>query len=1179
MSPKMKRILKYFVLFQFGCLLFANDRLYLEKANILESKSLDGKPIKFISGNVVFTKGDLTLNCQEGRQYEKDGLAILYDEVSAFQDQMNLTCDTIKFFSREDRLLSIGSSHVWDDDYDLKADTITIFTNIDSGIASGNVTLIQKGQTINANRIEYQKDNTQDGVSYTAIGDVIIQDSSRIATCGIAKYNRGNEETILDVEPEIKEKDRLLTGTRIILNYEQEMLKKLYIPKNAFAITPIRGFQRSLVDSTQVGDSLRFEDKMEGTALTSFFKSGILDSLRIEGMAKTVYHIFEDSIYQGKNNASGDTIALSFYDDDLSKINIIGGSEGKYSPDSVFNDKDQPVIYKANKIKYHFLNDESDFNGSVNIRHDRTNLDAGFVKVNWKTNMLDALPRMEGDTLSEPIPPLIKEEGRDPMTGDAMTYNLKTRKGRIAKGETKADDGYYTGSRIKNESKKVFFIENSTYTTCDYDTAHFHFESSKMKIIQNDVVVARPIILHLGQIPIFGIPLGIFPHKGGQRHSGWIMPSYGDNKNRGQYIQGLGFYWAPNDYWDSKFTLGFGDKQGTTFRINTQYRLRYKFSGSLNFFNRQYLSGTNDIMDLAENRNTSTTLRWTHKQELRNNQSLNANVTYSTSGDYNKKYGLSEAERMDQKAISNMSYSKRWPKTKNSFSANYYSNVDLLIDDKTNPSSNFFISPTREGTQINIGNKTFPKFSFRHGQSNLFPTSATKKKWYNTITWNYGLNYTNKNRDYYESVQVDSAQFKWERDSSGTLIEKNEQNNGWIHTSTINAPQKLFKYISINPSVNLKSAWVNETQEGMWDGSTFDKKTKTGFASRTTGSFSMNANTQVYGLFAIPIGPLKAIRHVMSPSIGYSWTPDFSKKVFGQDLGYVLTEKDSLGNEIFLDRFSGTMAGNTPKSERKSMTFGLNNIFQAKVKKGDEEKKIDLLSWRMSSSYNFAADSMKLANLRSSVRSKIAGKLNLDLSMNHDFYKFDINQNRRINQFNTNAKGVISPRLINARISTGFRLIGASWTDNEKENGPDSTVDTTNFDDDLTGPGLGNPLKNMRNTVGKKQSWNSNVSLSYSYSASNPSNPTKNFWANTTSTINMTSKWRVSYRARFDLIKRDLVSHSFSIYRDLHCWELSLNWTPTGIGQGINFRLNVKSPTLQDLKIEKRGGVYSGAGF
>ena len=1176
---QIKKISKVSIFLHFLSLLLANDRLYLKKANILESKTIAGKSVKFISGNVVFTKGNLTLNCQEGRQYENEGLAILYNDVSAFQDLRNLTCDTLKFFSRQDRLLSVGHSHVWDDDYDLRADTITVFTNIDSGIATGNVTLIQKGQIINANRIEYQKDREQDGVSYTAVGNVTIEDSSRIATCGIAKYDRKNETTTLDVEPEIKENNRQLSGTKIILNYEREKLKKLHIPKRAFAITPIRGYKKSLIDTMSVGDSLSFDDRMEGTTLTSFFKDGIIDSLRIEGMAKTVYHIFEDSIYQGKNNSSGDTIALSFYDNDLSIINIIGGSEGKYLPDSIANDNDQPVIYKANKIKYRLNRDESDFHGNVNIRHDRTILDAGFVNVNWKTDMLDALPRMKGDTLSDPILPVIKEEGRDPMTGNAMTYNLKTRKGRVTQGQTKADDGYYTGKRIRNESQKVFFIENSTYTTCDLDTAHFHFESTKMKIIQNDVVVARPIILHLGQIPIFGIPLGIFPHKGGQRHSGWIMPSYGDNKNRGQYIQGLGFYWAPSQYWDSKFTLGFGDKQGATFRINTQYRVRYKFSGSLNFFNRQYLSGTNDIMNLTDNRNTSTTLRWSHKQELRNNQSLNANVTYSTSGDYNKKYGLSEAERMDQKAISNMSYSKRWPKSKNSFSANYYSNIDLLIDEKTNPNSNYFISPNREGTQINLENSTFPKFSFRHGQSNLFPTSATKKRWYNTITWNYGLNYTNKNRDYYESVEIDSAIFGWERDSTGKLLEKNEQNNGWVHTSSINAPQKLFKYISINPSVNLKSAWVNETQKGVWNGSTFDKTINTGFASRTTGSFSMNTNTQIYGLFAIPIGPLRAIRHVMSPSIGYSWTPDFSKRFFGQDLGYVITKKDLLGNEIYHDRFSGTMAGNTPRSERKSMTFGLNNIFQAKIKKGDEEKKVDLLSWRMSSSYNFAADSMRLANLRSSVRSKVAGKLNLDLSMTHDFYKYDIDRNRRIREFNKNNQGMIAPRLINARLSTGFRLLGASWKNDESEDEVDTTKDTINMKNDLTGPGLENPLKNLRNTVGKKQSWNSNISLSYTYSATNPSDPRKTFWANTTSTINMTSKWRVSYRARFDLIKRDLVSHSFSIYRDLHCWELSLNWTPTGLGQGINFRLNVKSPTLRDLKIEKRGGVYSGAGL
>jgi len=259
----------------------------------------------------------------------------------------------------------------------------------------------------------------------------------------------------------------------------------------------------------------------------------------------------------------------------------------------------------------------------------------------------------------------------------------------------------------------------------------------------------------------------------------------------------------------------------------------------------------------------------------------------------------------------------------------------------------------------------------------------------------------------------------------------------------------------------------------------------------------------------------------------------------------VITETDSTGKEYYHDKFAGTMAGNTPRSERKSMSFSLNNVFQAKVKKGDEEKKVDLLSWRMSSSYNFAADSMNLSNLRSTVRSKIAGKLNLDLNMTHDFYKYNTDRKKRIAEFNLNENGFIEPRLTSARLSTGFRFSGKRWAGEIKE---EEAKDTTEVDEDLAGPGLINPLKNMRNTLNNK----------------------------TNSSINVTQKWRVSYRARFDLILRDLVSHSFSIHRDLHCWELSLHWTPSGLGQGINFKLNVKSPTLKDIKIEKKSGVFSG---
>ena len=170
--------------------LYSDDRLILEQANILENKTLSGESVKFISGNVILKKGDLTLKCDQGRQYESNDLAVLYEKVSALKNGQTLTCDTIKFYSKNNKLLSIGKSHIWDSDYDLKADTIIVFTKIDSGVALGNVSLIQKGQTIKANRIEYQKHSEQDGVSYTASGNVVIQDSIQIATCGKAKYNR-----------------------------------------------------------------------------------------------------------------------------------------------------------------------------------------------------------------------------------------------------------------------------------------------------------------------------------------------------------------------------------------------------------------------------------------------------------------------------------------------------------------------------------------------------------------------------------------------------------------------------------------------------------------------------------------------------------------------------------------------------------------------------------------------------------------------------------------------------------------------------------------------------------------------------------------------------------------------------------------------------------------------------
>lgn len=1158
--------------------LFSDDRLFLKQANMLESKRVKEKNVKEISGDVIFTKGDLTLKCQKGQHIENLGIVILYDEVSSTKEELSFVADTLKFYSVENQLLGIGNSHAWTPDYDLKADSIIIFTKQDSGIASGNVTLIQNGQVLTAEKIVYKSYPDLGEISYTAFGNVVIKDSVVTATSGIARYSGIDQNTYLNKNPKIFDEDRVLIGDEIKLEYHENILRSIYIPSNAIATIQKEGFVKIESDSSKQMEKIFFNDEMEGKELFGSFSEGALDSLAIYGMSKTLYNVFEDSSYKGNNIVSGDTTFIDFSNNKLNSIVVVGGAEGIYLPDPSTNNISFPVKYSADKMKYLFKNKKTDLYGNSIINHDNTSLESGYININWENDILSAYPNSNSDLKKELLLfPIIKEKNKDPMTGSQMTYNLKTKKGRIKKGSTRADDGYYTGKKIQNESSKIIFIENSTYTTCDLDTAHFHFESKNMKIVQNDIVVARPIILHISQIPVLGIPFGIFPHKGGQRHSGWIMPSYGDNKNRGQYIQGLGFYWAPNDYWDSKLTMGFGDKQGYTFKVNTQYNLRYKFNGSLNFFNRQFLSGTKNITDIFGDKKTSTTVRWNHKQIMRNNQSLNANITYSTSGDYNKKYGLTESERMDQKAISNISYSKRWPESKNSISLSYYANQDLLIRDKIDENSKYYINPNRKGTQINSKNQTFPKFSFRHGQSDLFSTTAIDKKWFNTITWNYGLNYSNIKRVYYESVEIDSNMFSWKNED---LVENkiNDENNGWIHTSSINAPQKLFRYISINPRLSLKSAWVNKTYDGIWNDSlnVFEKIEKNRFATRTTGSFSLNSSTQIYGLIPIPLGPVKSIRHVMSPTIGYSWTPDFSENFLGKDLRY-FRKRFTGDEEKILDRFSGTIAGNTPKSEQKSMTFGINNIFQAKILKSKEEKKVDLLNWRINSGYNFAADSLKFSNIRSSVRSKILGKLNVDLGMTHDLYNFDVEKNKRLASWNKNSSGKIVPRLVNARLSTSFKIKSKKWDENEL--GDNLIQDTTITEENLEEIGLNTVPRNIQNSISNNQLWSTNISLSYSLDALNPDRTSKTFWANSNSIINITNNWKVSYRARFDLMERDLVNHSFSIYRDLHCWELSLNWTPNGIGQGINFKINVKSPTLKDLKLEKKGGVYSGAGI
>lgn len=1147
-----------------------DERLRLKQADLLENKTINGQAVQILTGNVIFTKGQTTIRCNTARYHEKTGQGTLTGNVIMDKEDQNLKADSVHYDSPKNKFTCYHSVHVWDNDYDLTADTVVYFSELDSGNATGHAKLIQKQQTITAHALRYVKQEGENAVSYTAENNVTIIEGERTATCGWAFYDVRNDQTTLKISPKLTEKGRILEGSEIVLNYTDDELDMVWIPSKAHALNRSSGFReikQAGSDSVAVQRrNVEFEDDMSGSVLKGFFKEGLLDSVRLEGMATTLYHIFEDSLYQGNNLATGDTIILDFIKNDsaevdLQSIEIFGGSRGVFKPDSTNREMESPIVYTSEKILYDLNAESTDLAGEASIQYSDVDLNSGFINVDWNQNVLKAFPTAPMDTISSIKKPTIVEQGKDPMTGDTLIYNLKSKKGRVKQGRSKADDGYYAGNEIRNSEQKIYFIQNSSYTTCSLETPHFHFESNNMKIINQDKVIARPIVLYISRIPILGFPFGIFPHKTGGRHSGWIMPGYGENSVRGQYFNGLGYYWAPNDYWGTRFTTSFGDRQGIVFNLDNNYNVRYKFDGSLNLKYKQFLSGTNNIVDIGSERSTSYDVYWRHNQKLRHEQSFNVNASYSSSGEFRRKYSDNPVERMNQNAISNASYSKRWPALQASLSANLSSNTNLMADEQIDPSSVYYTLPKRENQQISITNATLPSMSFFLSQRDLIPGKGGVLHWYNNIKWKYNTSFTNKERTFYETenfwLDDTTYAFQWNDEK------EHFNDNIMRHSLAINAPTKIFRYITFNPSVNVNSDWVTRTFTGRLDSATNATVSTEvpGFAIRTTGNMSASLNTQIYGLFPINLMNAIAIRHVISPSIGYSFSPDFSQPLFGNDMGYFETLLDTAGNKLYHDRFSGTLAGGTPRNESQAMNFSVNNNFQMKWKDGEKEKIVNLFSWRLGSSYNFVADEFPLSNLSSSINSTI-GKTKIDVSMTHDFYEFDLEHNQRLNQLRKTENGILFPRLTKVDLSTGFQFSG------KKIGSRISETDTIGTDSIIADNY--NPLTSQQQDGGSL--WSTRFSVGYSLQKTNPNNPIETFWLNTNTSLNITKNWSISYSARFNLLNNELISHSFAIHRDLHCWELSMNWTPSGYASGFYLRINVKSPTLRDLKIEQKGG-------
>lgn len=857
------------------------------------------------------------------------------------------------------------------------------------------------------------------------------------------------------------------------------------------------------------------------------------------------------------------------------------------------SDLDTVVTYNADKIEMYAKNKLTVLTGRAVVNYKTMTLSAYRIKVDWDHNMVFAEGRPDTlytdtsgtkiDTIVIVDNPLFFDHASpaDSLHGYRMEMNLKTQKGRVFTGSSATDQGKYRGDTLKRVEPQVMYVRSGDFTTCDEIPPHYHFHSEYMKLVYHDKLIARPVELYFGDVPVAIAPFAIFSLKPG-RHSGLIFPAYGESSGSGRYFKHLGYYLAPSDYWDSQVTMDYYERLGTVWNMWNNYAERY------------YLNGRVYGSYLHETGITSWNTHWEHSQDFDPTFHLNSNVYYTSDQRLQQTNLVNLNDILQQEASSYINLTKNWVDSRASMSAGLTATQNIR---------NRNYSLTMPSLSFNWG--TGPLFS--KGKSDIVngfggppkkDSTATinpdgtvttpEPAWWETATYDYHMTLYNTETGSRDTTLIDSnAVPYWYRLKSQYIR----------HTSNLNAPQKILSYFTVNPSLSITDDWVPEiTQNYFVNDSTIASKKTRGFYNRTTFTTGIGVGTKIYG-FLDPKGlfGLNGIRHVITPNIGINYQPNFADRRFGIMQRLV---DPRTGREYVSDPWASTAVGVTPSTRVFGMSMGANNVFQARYEKGDETKKIDLFTWNVSTGYTFSADSFKWSNVGMTWQaspftggSGILSNMGVDISSTYSFYKFvysdPVNKvGRTANQFYWDNDNHTAP----LRFLSGSANFSFSW---KRPKAEAEKPDTTKKADSLGGtdlPQLPQPMGVNTGTLtgtsadyrpvvaGAPLDWTASSSLYLTYDEQNPKLPVKQAQLTFSSvTLNVTPTFALSSGLVLNLINHQVSASQITATKDLHCWEILFTWNPRGVGQGFYLNIHVKSPDLQDLKLEKdqrKGAFY-----
>jgi hypothetical protein len=777
--------------------------------------------------------------------------------------------------------------------------------------------------------------------------------------------------------------------------------------------------------------------------------------------------------------------------------------------------------------------------GKSKIEYGSMNLEAEFIEIDYNKNVVTAYGKK--DSTGKNVCTPVFKEGDETMEADKIMYNLKTKKGKIFNALTKQGDLLVIGNEIKKDSTNIIYMKNMKCIPCQEADARTAFKATKAKIIPNDKIVTGPMYLEIGGIPTpLGLPFGFFPNTKKQ-HNGILLPTFGNSTTQGLNLRQGGYYWGINDMTEMIIRGDIYANGSWALNTTNNYKVLYKSTGSTYLSYSQFNIGDKDIPSSYSKRKAFE-VRWTHTQDNRNNPTtrFSANVNFIKNQNVNRLRSDNSQQFLQSTFQSNIIFSKTFKLSSLSINASHSQN-----------------SQTGQMTL------TFPQLTYNINRFNPFKRKdAVKENVFDKIGVSYLLQISNS------LSGKDSTIFK------GSIADSMKY--GVLQSIPISTNFNLFKFITVSPGLNLTSYSYLKGIEKSYYLDTTIVKTKEGASKKVyvprqktaitdefiTGydaNFTTAFTTKVFFDYLFNKGKINQIRHLLIPTLGYTYRPDYGASKFGF---YKPIQTDSAGTIGSYSIFERGVFGGPTKGKENSLSINLNNNLEAKLKQrtdtGVNYKKVVLLqNVSLSTKYNFAADSLKMSNLILTGRTVVFKNININMSSGFNPYVYSQQTKTVVNRYLIN-EGKGAARFTNATISVNTALSSNMVEAAKKLRQPPSVNNGAEKGAE----------QDLNNSPG--QAWNIGINYNLILTNTDARKTQPSHQLGLTADFMPTKFWKVGVTSGYDFTNQKLSYTNISLHRDLKCWEADINWIPFGVNKSYRLTINLKTALLNEFKIPRQ---------